>query len=138
MNKLIYIKESDIPLTKHRKSFIKKIITEKGAVTYEDKECTIIQCNKKSAYRSISELHLIVKSRFKLTSLRTLVKTLTELSEEDKRIALVYCTQINKVVVKYVKNCPTNYGISNYSRNNFYDQKGVDGYSLRDYEELCK
>lgn len=138
MEQLIYIRESDIPLTKHRKTFIRKLITENGAITYLDKECTKIQCDKKNAYRSISELHIIVKTRFKLTSLKALIKILKELIEEDKKIAMVWCTQINKVVIKYVKNQPTNYGMTDYSRERYYKTKGLDGYSLKDYEDIYK
>lgn len=134
----IYIKEDDIPLTKNRKTFIRNLIMNGGAITYLDPECTHVQCDKKNAYRSITELLLIVRSRFKITSLKSVITILKELIEEDKRIALVYCTQINKVVVKYIKNIPTTYGITDYSRRNFYDKKGIDGYSLKDYEDIYK
>ena len=138
MGQSIYIKESDIPLTKHRKTFIRNLILNKGAITYSNPECTIIQCEKQNAYRSISELHDIVKTRFKLTSLKALIKILKELIEEDKRIAIIWCTQINKVVIRYMKNAPTNYGMTDYSRERYYTTKGVDGYSLKDYEEIYK
>ena len=137
-NQLIYIKESDIPITRFRKTFIRNLIMGEGAITYLDKECTKIQCDKKNAYRSISELHCIIKSRFPLTSLKALIAILKELIEEDKRIAMVWCTQINKVVIKYVKNTPTNYGMTSYSREKYYKTKGVDGYSLKDYEDIYK
>lgn len=138
MGQSIYIKESDIPLTKHRKAFIRKLILNEGAITYSDPEYTIIQCEKQNAYRSISELHAMVKTRFKLTSLRSLIKLLKELIEEDKRIAIIWCSQINKVVVSYIKNKPTNYGITDYSRERYFTIKGVDGYSLKDYEDIYK
>lgn len=99
----IYIKESDIPATKHRKTFIKKLIMQKGVITYSDENCTKIQCDNRSAYRSISELHIIVKTRFKITSLKALIKIIRSIIEEEKCIALVWCTQIEKVVVKYTK-----------------------------------
>lgn len=132
---LIYVKLSDIPETKTRKAFIKKILTSKGVITFKNKECTRVQCAKKEAYRSISELHLIVKSRFRLTSLQALMKIIKEIVNEEKCIALVYCTQINKVVLKYQPNVPKEY-ITTYSKNNYYTTKGVDGMSLKDYETI--
>lgn len=131
----IYIKESDIPATKHRKTFIKKLIMQKGVITYSDENCTKVQCDNRSAYRSISELHIIVKTRFKITSLKALIKIIKSIIEEEKCIALVWCTQIEKVVVKYTKNMSAEY-ITTFSRDRYYDSKGIDGFSLRDYENI--
>lgn len=131
----IYIKENDIPLCKYRKTLIKALIMQKGVITYSDPECNVVQCSNKAAYRSISELHMIVRTRFKFTSLEALIKIIKEIIEEEKCIAVVWCTQINKVVVKYMKNVSSEY-ITSYSRDRFYTVKGVDGYSLKDYEEL--
>ena len=58
-----------------------------------------------------------------------------ELIEEDKYVVLVWCNQIQKVVVKYVSNTSAIW-MSDYSKKNYYDRKGVDGYSLKDYEEI--
>lgn len=132
---LIYVKESDIPIFKTRKAFLKNILKSKGVITYSNKDCTVIQCNKKSAYRSISELHLITKARYKFTSLEALLKILKEIINEEKCISLVWCTEINKVVVKYMKGVPGTY-ITTYSRDRYYTSKGVDGYSLQDYEKI--
>lgn len=134
---LIYVKESDIPVFKTRKAFLKCILKSKGVITYLDKDCTIIQCDKKSAYRSISELHLITKTRYKFTSLESLLKILKEIVNEEKCISIVWCTQINKVVIKYMKGTPGNY-ITTYSRDKYYISKGVDGYSLQDYEKIMR
>jgi hypothetical protein len=57
----------------------------------------------------ISELHAIVTTRFKFTSLQALVKIIKDVITEEKCIALVWCTQINKVVVKYMKNVHADY-----------------------------
>lgn len=131
----IYVKETDIPITGTRKAFLKRLIMNQGVVTYSDPECTQIQCSNKSAYRSISELHCIVKTRFKITSLKSMIKILNNIINEEKCIALVWCTQINKVVVKYMKNVDSTY-ITQYSRGNYYHSVGVDGYSLADYEAI--
>jgi hypothetical protein len=131
----IYVKESDIPLTKTRKAFLKHLITQRGVVTYNDPECTSIQCDRKDAYRSISELHTIVKTRFKLTSLKSLIKIIKSIIEEEKCIALIWCTEINKVVVKYMRNIDASY-ITTYSKDRFYESVGVDGYSLKDYAAI--
>lgn len=132
---LIYVKESDIPIFKTRKRFLVELLKSKGVITYNNKECTTIQCDKKSAYRSISELHLITKTRYKFTSLEALLKILKEIINEEKCISLVWCTQINKVVIKYMKGTPGTY-ITTYSRDKYYTSKGIDGYSLQDYEKI--
>jgi hypothetical protein len=131
----IYVKETDIEITKTRKAFIKRLITQKGVVTYSDSNFKTIQCDNKSAYRSISELHIIVKTRFKLTSLKSLIKIIKEIINEEKCIALVWCTQINKVVVKYMENS-NGYYITDYSKSNYYESIGVDGYSLKMYDDI--
>jgi hypothetical protein len=132
---LIYVKKSEIPLFKTRKPFLKAILKNKGVITYSNPECTVIQCDKKSAYRSISELHQIVKTRYKITSLRALLKIIKEIIDEEKCISVVWCTQINKVVVKYMHGTPGTY-ITAYSKDRYYESKGVDGYSLKDYQEI--
>jgi hypothetical protein len=51
----------------------------KSVITYSDPECTVVQCDVKAAYRSISELHAIVTTRFKFTSLQaSLVKIIKD------------------------------------------------------------
>jgi len=132
---LIYVKETDVPVYKTRKPFIRSILRAKGVITYSNKDCTIIQCDRKSAYRSISELHLMVKARYKFTSLQAVLKILKEVVDEDKCISIVWCTQINKVVVKYMEGVPGKY-ITTYSKDRYYRSKGVDGYSLEDYEKI--
>jgi len=131
----IYVKETDVLPTKTRKAFIKKILMQEGVITYNDPKCTEVQCNKKSAYRSISELHDIVKTRFKVTSLKSIIKIIKEIIKEEKCISLVWCTQINKVVIKYIKNT-NGYYITLYSIDNFYENVGVDGYSLKMYKDI--
>jgi hypothetical protein len=131
----IYVKTIYIYITKTRKCFIKKLLTSEGVLTYTDAACTNLQCAKKGAYRSVSELHLIVKSRFKLTSLEALMKIIKEIIDEEKCVALIWCTQIHKVVLKYQPNTPKSY-VTVYSKSNFYKTKGVDGYSLEDYENI--
>ena len=44
---------------------------------------------------------------------------------------------INKVTLKYYNNPSANY-IGKISRREYYDNKGLDGYSLRDYKEIMK
>lgn len=131
----IFVKESDIPTTRFRKQFIKALIMKGGVITYKDKECKQIQCDRKSAYRSVSELHILTRSRFKFTSLEAVVKIIKEIIDEEKCIALVWCTQINKVVVKYLKNTPAEY-ITKYSQERYLKSKGVDGYSLEDFSNI--
>ncbi len=131
----IYVSEKDIELTQTRKAFVKKLIMKKGVITYSDAEYLNIQCDNKSAYRSVSELHIIVKTRFRLTSLKSLIKIIKEIINEEKCISLVWCTQINKVVIKYMENS-NGYYITDYSKSNYYEKIGVDGYSLKMYDNI--
>ena len=137
---MLFVKKEDVPKTKTRKNFIKKFLTGKKISSYEDSQFTIIQCNGEGenvdgASRSITELWELTKSRFPFTSMKAMVKILFELIEEDKSVVLVWCNQIQKVVVKYVPNTSAQW-ISIYSLKNHYTKKGVDGYSLSDYNEI--
>ena len=62
---------------------------------------------------------------------------MTKTKEREKSVNFTqnYVKQINKVVVKYIKNTPSHY-ISNYSRDRYYTKKGVDGFSLKDYDNI--
>jgi hypothetical protein len=136
----IYVKESDVPKTRTRKSFIKKFLMGKKISSYENPEFTIIQCDGKGenvdgASRSITELWELTKSRFPATSMKAMVKILFEIIQEDQSVVLVWCDKIQKVVVKYVLNTSAQW-ITNYSVKNHYNKKGVDGYSLADYDEI--
>lgn len=141
--KIIYLKESDVPLTHNRKQLIRYFLRGKSIPTYEDKECTKLQCDGKgndtgvNAYRSITDIHMIVKSRFPKTSIEGVVKILDEFIKEDQAVVLVWCKMINKVVVKYYNNPNASY-ITKYSREGYIDAVGTDGYSLRDYDKMRK
>lgn len=144
IEKVIYIHEKDIPVTKTRKQLIRYFLRGKSYTTYENPECTIVQCsnkgedsNKGHAWRSITDLHLIVKSRFPKTSLEAVVKIVYDFIKEDKNVVLVWCTMINKVVVKYYDN-PNKTYITKHSRDHYYSTKGVDGYSLKDFDQIRK
>lgn len=131
---MIYIKESDIPKTGTRKDLVRKFLRGISYVSYSDKGFNEVQCSN-GKFRSVTELHEIVKSRFKATSFNSLIKIIYQLIESDKSVILVYCTQVNKVVIKYQPNKASEW-MSNYSRKNYYKTKGVDGYSLEDFEEI--
>jgi hypothetical protein len=137
---MIYVKESDVPKTRTRKSFIKKFLIGKKIPSYENSEFTVIQCNGKGenvdgASRSITELWELIKSRFPATSMKAMIKILFEIIQEDQSVVLVWCEKIQKVVVKYVPNTSAQW-ITNYSVKHHYTKKGVDGYSLADYDEI--
>ena len=141
MKDVIYIKEQDVPLTRTRKQLVRYFLRGKSIPSYENETCTITQCNGKgsgdSAFRSITDLHMIVKSRFPKTSLEGVVKIINEFIKEDKAVVLVWCTIIQKVVVKYYNNSNSEY-MSKYSKDKYYNTKGVDGYSLSDYDNIIK
>lgn len=137
MNKnkeVIYINTSEVPITTTRKQLIRYFLRGKAYKSYSDPECTELQC-KASANRSITDLLAIVRGRFPKTSLEAVVRILKEFMEEDKSVILVWCTQIKKVVIRCINN-PSAQIISNTSKNNYYTNVGVDGYSLKDFEEM--
>jgi hypothetical protein len=143
VQKIIYVKESDVPLTKTRTQLLRYFLRGKSIPTYDDPECTKLQCDGKgedskvNAFRSITDLHMIVLSRFPKTSLEAVVKILYDFINKDKSVVIVWCKMINKVVVKYYNNSNGSY-ITKYSRENYLNTKGVDGYSLKDYDEIRK
>jgi hypothetical protein len=133
---VIYISESDVPQTTTRKQLIRYFLRGKAYKSYTDPACTVIQC-KATANRSITDLLAITKSRFPKTSLEAIVRILKEFMEEDKAVILIWCTQIKKVVIRFINN-PSAEWISNASKNNYYTNVGVDGYSLKDFEKMMK
>ena len=141
--KIIYLKEECIPLTKTRKQLLRYFLRGKSIPTYDDPECKILQCDGKgedsgiNAFRSVTDLYKIVKGRFPNTSIEGVVKILDSFIKEDKSVVLVWCKMINKVVVKYYNNPNASY-ITKYSRSEFMDTTGVDGYSLRDFDNIRK
>lgn len=130
----IYVKEEDIPVTETRKDFIRRFLRNTSPPSYSDRRCTIVQCTA-NRYRSITELHQLTLSRFPKTSFEAIIRIVKTLIDEDACVSMVWCTQVNKVVLKYFDKATKTY-ITNTSRNNYYDSKGVDGYSLRDYETM--
>ena len=130
----IYVKVSDIPLTKTRKELIQKFLQGNAYTTYSDEDCTIIQCEN-GKFRSVTEIFEIILSRFPKTSFNAVLGIIGILIRNNANFVMVWCTQVNKVVLKFASNSELNY-ISQYSKSNYYDKKGVDDYSLKDYEEI--
>ena len=133
MTEVLYVKLTDVPKTDTRKDFIRKFIRGKFA-SYSNEDCTKLQCDS-GRFRSITELHQIVLSRFPKTSFEAIIRIVRDLINEENPFTMVYCTTVEKVVLKYLGKATSSY-ISDYSRNNYYTVKGTDGYSLCDYEQL--
>jgi len=131
---LIYVPESEVPSTSTRKDLVRRFIRGKSYRTYSDEQCTQLQCEK-GKFRSVTEIHSIVMSRFPKTSLEAIVRIINELIAEDACITMIWCTQVNKVVLRHLSSATKEY-MSSYSRKNYYSTKGVDGYSLKDFEEI--
>lgn len=129
----LYVKETDIPKTNTRIEFIRKFIDLKPN-SYSDENCNVLQCER-GRFRSITELHQIVLSRFPKTSFEAILRIVKELIRGDKPISMVWCTQVNKVVLRYLDSATREY-ISDYSIKHYYSKVGVDGYSLEDYNEI--
>lgn len=131
---LIYIKESDIPVTRTRQDLIRKFLRGVSYTSYSNPECTIVQCEN-GKYRSLTELHAIVCARFPKTSFEAIIRIVFEMIEKENSIVLVYCTTVNKVVVKYEPNKAARW-ISVYSEKNYSNTIGIDGYSLNSIKKI--
>ena len=131
---IIYVSLNDVPQTSTRKQLVRYFLRGKAYVTYSNEECTTKQC-KSTANRSITDLHKIIISRFPKTTFESVLKIVKQFMEEDKSVILVWCTQINKAVIKFVNNKSSEW-ISKHSKSNYYTVTGIDGYSLADYEEM--
>lgn len=132
----IFVKETDIPKTSTRQDFIRQFLKIKPS-SYNDENYTNLQCES-GRFRSITELHEVVKSRFPVTSFEAILRIVkTLIDEEGAGVSMVYCTQVNKVVLRYFNKSTKKY-ITSFSRDNYYKTKGVDGYSLEDYEKMIE
>lgn len=135
-NNPLYIKETELGRTKFRKQLIETFVKAKGYNTFYDEKCLDLQCQS-GRFRSITELHQIVLSRFPNTTFNAILRIIKELIDEKGEIQMVYCTEVNKVVLKYIGQSASSY-VSQYSKKYYYDNKGEDGYSLSDYDKIIK
>ena len=135
---LIYCKEEDVPLTRTRKAFLREFLLTTPA-TYNNDGSLDTQPKK---HRSVSDLHKLVRSRFKKTSINAVMRILGELNN-DEQLKLVYCNTINKAVIFTTDISPALFRkrggfVTVHSKANHYETIGIDGYSLQYLEELKK
>ncbi len=136
MNKEItniyYCKETDVPITKTRKRFLKEFLYKRPRTYYKNDN---IQCESGTS-RSITELVSITRSRFPNTSLEAVIRIIAELNYKG-RCYVVWCTQVNKFVVHSgYDDGQTSYSFfSNHAKKYYSTKTGVDGLS---YEEIIK
>jgi len=135
MSNQIFVKESDVPLTDTRKDFVRRFLRGRFE-SYSDERHTRLQCEK-GKYRSITEIHQIVLSRFPKTSFEAILRIVRDLINEDNPVSMIWCTQVNKVVLRYYDRATRTY-MTSYSRDKYLNSKGVDGYSLADYERMLQ
>jgi hypothetical protein len=128
----IFVKISEVPETKTRKAFIREFLKNKAYTSYNNLTCTVVQC-RPGANRSVTEIHQLTLARFPKTTFEAILRIIKELIDEDAELRLTYCTTIKKVVVMYSK-AREGY-ISHHAVSNLH-VKGVDGYSLNDYQEV--
>lgn len=117
----------------NRKSLIRLFINEKP-ITYYNEDCTDVQCQA-GRFRSVTELLEIVQTYFPKTTLTDILKIINDLIQEDNQIALIWCTQVKKVVLKYTTNQQKEF-VTRYSLDRYNTKKGVDGYSINDYLQI--
>lgn len=137
MNNPLFVKESELKPTRFRKQLIEAFVKNKGFNTFYDKECKDLQCER-GRYRSITELHQIVLSRFPKTTFNAILRIIKEIIDDgDGSIQMVFCTQVEKVVLKYIGESASSY-VSKHCKTYYYNNKGVDGYSAADYDQIIK
>ncbi len=129
----LFVKQSDVPATNTRKDFVRRFLRGKFE-SYSDENYNNLQCEK-GRYRSITEVHQIVVSRFPRTSFEAILRIVRDLINEENPISMIWCTQVNKVVLRYYDRATRTY-MTNHSRERYFNSKGVDGYSLADYEKM--
>lgn len=125
----IFVKTTDVPLTKTRQQFIRAFLANKAMITYHNLSCTEQQC-KAGANRSISEIHRITLSRFPKTSFDAIIRIVKDLIDHDALFRMTYCTTINKVVLMYVSQARREYASPN-AEQNYLNTVGQDGYSIK-------
>ncbi len=135
MNNPLFVKESDVQPTNTRKDFVRQFLRGKFE-SYSDEQCNRLQCDK-GRYRSITEIHQIVLGRFPKTSFQAILRIVRDLINEDNPVSMIWCTQVNKVVLRYYDKATRSY-MTSYSRDRYLTSKGVDGYSLADYERMLQ
>lgn len=118
----------------NRRTLVELFLHEKPA-TYDDAECTRENC-RAGAYRSVTDILTIVRTYYPVTSLEAILRIIKTISTKDKRIKLIWCTQINKVVLRYNSDDTSEEVMSRYSVNRYLNTKGGDGYSLNDYQQI--
>lgn len=126
----IFVKTSEVPLTKTRKAFIRLFLENKAYTSYKNLSCTDVQC-RPGANRSVTELHQLTLARFPKTSFEAILRIIKELIDEDACIRMTYCNTINKVVLMYVSKSKREY--SSPHAQQYLNTKGVDGYTLAEY-----
>lgn len=129
----IFVKLEDVPKTNTRIDFVEQFLKGKFK-TYLDEDGNELQCNK-NQYRSVSELYYMTVTRFPKTSFNGFLKVIQKLIKKNKNIVLVYCTMINKVVLRYTDNSSAQY-ITKYSMDRYFDTKGTDEISLQKLQKI--
>lgn len=129
----IFVSLRDVPKTNTRIDFVEQFLKGKF-ITYSNEDESETQCFK-NKYRSVSELYYMTVTRFSKTSFTGFLKVVQKLIKKNKNIVLVYCTTIKKVVLRYTDNSSAQY-ITAYSKDRYFDIKGVDEISLQELEKI--
>lgn len=127
----IFVKISEVPVTKTRKAFVRHFLENKAYTSYSNLSCTQVQCSP-GKNRSVTEIHQLTLSRFPKTSFEAVLRIIKELIDEQNGLRITFCTMINKVVVRYVPKSQTDYVLSS-TINNYGKTRGADGYTLNEY-----
>tara|TARA_R110000822_G_scaffold302649_2_gene426960 strand:+ start:15343 stop:15927 length:585 start_codon:yes stop_codon:yes gene_type:complete len=129
-NLKIKCKTVDIASTKTRKEFLRAFLATMPPTYFMNGR---EQCRAK-AHRSFSDLLVLTQDRFPKTTEKSVVRIVAQLNIEGL-CDIVWCTQVEKFVVRGRRNNPGIPFITNFSVKYFTQSTGVDGIS---YEHLMK
>jgi len=134
MNK-IYCKEKIN--NRSRRKAIKSYFQKESPATYDNQECTIVQCYS-GRNRSAGDLTMLLNSIFKREyNLENVIWLLVDMVNKRECSAL-FCPDINKVV--FYPNKRIRYGFNSEPHSTYTNKNsiGVDGYSWNRMLEIYK
>lgn len=126
-NKMVKFKckVEDVPKTKTRKDFLREFFRTRPPSYYMNGKLQ----DKGKTHRSFSDLLILTQDRFKITSIQAIIRIVAQLNIEGK-CDIVWCTQVNKFVVRGGMNNPGLPFITKYSQDYYKNKEGVDGISF--------
>ena len=130
---LIKCRVEDVPSCRTRKEFLRQFLTDVPETYFLNNR----KQAKAHAHRSFSDLLALTRNRFPKTSLPAIIRIVAQLNLEGL-CDIVWCTQINKFVVRGRRNNPGIPFITSHTTSYFKDTVGKDGISFKQLMKVRK